>query len=241
VSAGADALTSEARPTPRKLAPLMHCLIFANGEPNDGPMVQRALAEASAAPSLLVLAADGGARLAAYYGFVPQVVIGDMDSISAQQLAALEVMGARIERYPAEKDATDLELALHYAVQRGARWIRLIGALGSRLDQVMANVYLLALDILRPCDVQIVADRQATRLLLPAQHHIQGQIGDTVSLIPLADQAEGIRTEGLYYPLADESLAFGPTRGVSNVMQQAEAHISLRAGRLLLVHTLGRA
>lgn len=219
----------------------MHCLIFANGEPNDGPMVQRALAEAQTAETLLVLAADGGARLAAYFGYVPQAVIGDMDSISAQQLAALEVLGARIERYPAEKDATDLELAFAHAVQRGASWIRVIGAVGSRLDQVMANVYLLALDILRDCDVQIVAEKQATRLLHPGTHTILGQIGDTVSLIPMADQAEGIRTEGLYYPLDDDCLAFGPTRGVSNLMQASEARISLRTGRLLLVHTVGRA
>jgi len=219
----------------------MHCLVFANGEPNDGPMVQRALAEAQTAEALLVLAADGGARLAAYFGYVPQAVIGDMDSISAQQLAALEVMGVQIERYPTEKDATDLELAFAYAVQRGARWVRVIGALGSRLDQVMANVYLLALDTLRDCDVQIVADKQATRLLHPGTHTILGQAGDTVSLIPMADQAEGIRTEGLYYPLKDERLSFGPTRGVSNVMQQDEARVSLRSGRLLLVHTVGRA
>ncbi|MCS6836742.1 MAG: thiamine diphosphokinase [Anaerolineae bacterium] len=219
----------------------MHCLIFANGEPNDGPMVQRALAEAQTAETLLVLAADGGARLAAYFGYVPQVIIGDMDSISAQQLAALEVLGAQISRYPTEKDATDLELAFIHAVQRGARWIRVIGAIGSRLDQVMANVYLLALDILRPCDVQIVADKQATRLLHPGTHTILGQAGDTVSLIPMADQAEGIRTEGLYYPLDNERLVFGPTRGVSNVMQASEARVSLRSGKLLLVHTVGRA
>jgi thiamine pyrophosphokinase len=204
-------------------------------------MVQRALAEAQTAEALLVLAADGGARLAAYFGYVPQAVIGDMDSISAQQLAALEVLGVQIERYPAEKDATDLELAFAYAVQRGARWMRVIGAVGSRLDQVMANVYLLALDTLRDCDVQIVADKQATRLLHPGTHTILGQAGDTVSLIPMADQAEGIRTEGLYYPLKDERLSFGPTRGVSNVMQQDEARVSLRSGRLLLVHTAGRA
>lgn len=213
-------------------------LLFANGDRNDGPMVRRAL---EAADGALVVAADGGARWARAYGRRVDVVVGDMDSLSADELAALRGEGALELRHPPEKDATDLELALRFAAERDLDWIRVIGGVGDRLDQTLANLYLLGLPELRGRDVRLVAGRQEARLLLPGEHALSGAVGDTVSLIPLGGTVEGILTEGLYYPLRDEALAFGPARGVSNVMQGTAACVTFRAGTLLLVHTVGRA
>lgn len=217
---------------------VLQALIFANGEPNDGAMVQRAL---DSAPEALVIAADGGARIAAYFGRVPHVVVGDMDSITVQQLQALESVHADIRRHPPEKDETDLELALQVAAERGACWIRIIGAIGSRFDQVLANVYLMAQPELAGCDIQMVAGKQAMRLLRAGEHLIEGAEGDTVSLIPIMGDALNVTTEGLYYPLKGETLRFGPARGVSNVLKGERAQVRFEGGMLLVVHTIGRA
>src|SRR5690606_27709107 len=107
--------------------------------------------------------------------------------------------------------------ALIHAVEQGFTWIRIIGALGNRFDQTLANVYLLALPILASCDVGIVSGEQVLRLLRVGDNHLDGQIGDTLSLIPLGGVVEAVRTHGLQYPLHDETLHFGPARGVSNV------------------------
>lgn len=213
-------------------------LVFANGEINDGPRVRQALA---AAPDALVIAADGGARIAAYFERRVDLIVGDMDSVDETTLAELAAAGAEVERHPVHKNETDLELALTHAVERGIDWIRIIGGLGGRLDQSLSNVYLLALPILKDCDVALVADGYEARLLHPGTRAIAGASGDTVSLIPLSGVAERVRTENLYYPLNDEDLYFGPARGVSNVMNGPVAQVTFTGGVLLLVHTLGHA
>ncbi len=128
-----------------------------------------------------------------------------------------------------------------YAAKQPATHIRLFSALGDRLDQTLSNIYLLALAPLRTLDVRVVAGKQEAWLAYPGETIIEGERGDTVSLIPIAGEAAGIRTEALYYPLRDETLTFGPARGVSNVMQADRATVHLSSGVLLVVHTLGRA
>jgi thiamine pyrophosphokinase len=213
-------------------------LVFANGDPLDGPMVRRWLARA-AEPYLL--AADGGAHTAALYGVRPQRVIGDMDSVTPALLADLEARGVDIVRYGAAKDETDLELSLIDAAARGCDPIIVIGAVGGRLDHTLANVYLLALSQLDGRTVRLVAGREEVMLLRPGVHTLSGVPGDTVSLLPIGGPAGGVTTTGLAYPLRGETLHFGPARGVSNVMQGETAEVSLDSGWLLLIHTEGRA
>lgn len=216
----------------------MKALIFANGDIDDGAMVARALAHA---PDALIVAADGGARVAEHYGLTVNTVIGDMDSLTGAELEKLVERGAAILRYPAEKDETDLELALMWAAAQGADWMRVIGATGGRLDQILSNIYLLSLPALVTRDAQLVAGKQAAWLAHPGRTSLEGAPGDTVSLIPLNGTVRGVRTENLYYPLHDEDLFFGPTRGVSNVMTGSRAAINVREGVLLVVYTVGRA
>jgi thiamine pyrophosphokinase len=153
----------------------------------------------------------------------------------------VESHGADIYRYPEEKAETDLELALKWAIEQGVNWIRVIGGIGDRLDQTISNVYLLALPVLKDCDVRLVAGKQEAWLMYPGDTTINGEKGDTVSLIPVGGAAQGVRTENLYYPLHDEPLLFGPARGISNVMNLDIARVWLREGLLLVVHTQGRA
>ena len=216
----------------------MRALVFANGELNDGPAVQAAL---DGADDALIIAADGGARLARACGVTPALVIGDLDSVPPDTLARLEAQGAQMERVLVEKDETDLELALLEAVRRGADAITLIGAAGGRLDHMLANFYLLAMPDLRGLNVRAVSGSQALWLAWPGEHVLHGAPGDLISLIPVTPEASDIVTEGLEYPLRGETLHVGAARGVSNVMLGASARFTLGGGLLFVVHTMERA
>jgi thiamine pyrophosphokinase len=212
--------------------------IFANGAPDDGAMVRRVL---NAYDTPYIIVADGGAKNAAYYHLPIDAVIGDMDSIQPQQLSTLESQGVAIYRFPPEKNETDLELALLHAVEHGAKQIRIFSAIGGRFDQTLANVYLMVIPQLTDCDVAMVSGDQFLRVLSAGEHIIQGEVGDTISLIPMTNTVTGIETQALKYPLRHESLVLGPARGVSNVLESKSAEIRFDEGLLLLVHTLGRA
>jgi len=216
----------------------LYALIFANGDLNDGPAVQAALAVPG---PRFVIAADGGLRLIEQLNLTPNLIIGDLDSADPEAIAHFTGHGAEVKAFPAHKDETDLELALTEAAERGGDPIRVIGFLGDRLDQTLGNVYLLALPALRNRDVKLVNHAQTTWLAYPGEIVIDGQPGDTVSLLPIAGDAQHIVTRGLQYPLNDEPLAFGPARGMSNVLVGNQARFTFESGLLLVVHTMGRA
>jgi len=218
--------------------PDVKVILFANGELNRGLMLDRLLASLD---SPGVVCADGGALHARALGLRPHTIIGDLDSLSAEQVAAFEAAGAEIIRHPPEKDETDLELALYSCRQAGARSIQILGALGGRFDQTLANIFLLTLPDFRDLRIEIIDGDQSIRLLRPGSHQVGGARGDTISLIPLSSKVQGIRTRGLQYPLADETLRLGPARGISNVMLTEEAAVEFAGGLLLLIHTSGRA
>lgn len=208
--------------------------IFANGEINDHPVIRATL---KAHPDALIIAADGGAKAARYFGCAIDRVVGDMDSLSEDLQADLAAEGVILDRYPPQKDETDLELALHYAVRTaGVSWIRLLAWSGGRLDHMLSNIYLLALPLLQGCDVAMLNQNEVVRLLSPGKYRLNGIPGDTVSLIPLSDTVEGIVTKGLYYPLKGENLVLGPARGVSNVIDAEDAGLSFETGLLLITH-----
>ena len=216
----------------------MNVLLFANGELKRGAMLDRLL---NSLESPRVICADGGALHATALGLSPHAIIGDLDSLTAEQVAAFEMARAEIIRHPPEKDETDLELTLHYCQQIDAKFIVILGALGGRFDQTIANIHLLTMPDFGDTRIEIIDGDQSIRLLRPGSHQIDGARGDTISLIPLSSKVEGIWTENLQYPLADETLRRGPARGISNVMLKDESAVEFADGLLLLVHTSGRA
>ena len=137
--------------------------------------------------------------------------------------------------HPTHKDESDTELALQYCVKHGATEIILLGALGGRLDHMIANLLLLADPLWRDIPVRII-DGDTQIELCTAGCEISGDPGDIVSLLPWGGDATGVRTEGLEYPLVDEPLLFGPARGLSNVMLGRNAVVTLATGRLLVIH-----
>lgn len=186
----------------------------------------------------LVIGADGGAARALAWGLVPDVVIGDMDSLADAHRADLLARGCRFVIHPRAKDETDLELALTYAIQEGAQEIIVLGALGGRLDHTLANILLLAHPGLIGATVRILSGRMEARLIRGGEvSTLQGEPGDLVSLLPLGGEAHGVTTSGLAWPLSGETLRFGFTRGISNEMLGNTADIRLESGYLMVVHS----
>lgn len=209
----------------------MHAVIVANAPNLDARPFAARLRGAD-----IVIAADGGCDALERAGVAPHVLVGDLDSVAPGALAWAQGRGAEVLRYAAEKDETDLELALLLAAARGAQRIDVLGALGGRWDQSLANVALLALPELAGRAVRL-ADASQEAFLVRERAEIHGQAGDTVSLLPLAGAAHGVTTRGLRYPLRDATLRYERSRGVSNVLDQPPGAVSLREGLLLVVQT----
>jgi thiamine pyrophosphokinase len=209
----------------------MHVLVFANGVVVDLDNARRCVEQAD-----LVVCADGGVHHAMAIAAWPHVVIGDMDSLPMALRAELEVRGVTLVVHPAHKDETDLELALLYAVERGATQVTVLGALGKRTDHALANLMLLAHPRLKGVGVRVISGDQEI-VLIRQEAMFEGSPGDLLSLLPIGGDAHGIVTSGLEYPLHDETLYFGPARGVSNVFIASRPGVCLRSGLLLAIHT----
>ncbi len=185
-----------------------------------------------------VVAADGGLERAAALGLRATVVVGDLDSVSAAALAAAEAAGARIVRHPAAKDATDLELALDMAVAGGARRILVVASAGGRLDHLAASLLLLGSERFGALELDALVGDALVHVVRRARR-LRGSPGELLTLLPLGGPAAGVSTAGLEYPLTDETLTPGSTRGVSNVFVAGEARITLAAGALLAIRPGG--
>jgi len=184
-----------------------------------------------------IIAANGGARHCLALGLSPKVVIGDFDSLTPAELRSLESGGTEIIRRPRHKDETDLELAVRLAADRGADEVLILGGLGERWDQSLANLLLPAAPGLERLRLRFVDGPQEIASLRGGQSlDLHGQPGDTVSLIPLGGDAVGVSTHGLEYPLEGGTLPHGATLGVSNTLTAKTASVSLSKGLLLCIH-----
>ncbi len=193
----------------------------------------------------LVIAADGGARLAAPLGLAIDRWVGDGDSVDPPMLERLRASGVAIERVDVDKDESDTELAIDRALRAGATDITVIGALGGpRLDHALANIGLLALAALDGVPARLLDPAARVSLVrapgpggAPVVVELRDRPGGLVSLLTMGEDVLGVTTEGLRYPLHDEPLPAGPARGLSNVRLSQIARITVRSGRLLVVES----
>jgi len=187
-----------------------------------------------------VIAADKGLEHAISLGLEVTVAVGDFDSASPDVVARAEAGATTVERHPAEKDATDLELALDRALSMSPERIVVLSGDGGRLDHLFATLLLLGSS--RYESVEIDAFIGAARVyVVRGERVIEGRPGELVSLFALHGPAEDVRTEGLTYSLDGETLEPGSTRGVSNVLVGERARVSTGSGVLVAVCPRGGA
>ena len=212
---------------------MVRMIIFANGTLPDERAARSLLREGDR-----LIAADGGTRHLLAMGMLPEVVIGDLDSLDKESLAGLVAAGVEVEQYPEDKDETDLELALGYALRKAPASILIMAALGGRLDQTVANLMLLTNPMLSGIDIRL-DDGIEEVFFCSDQVEIEGNEGEIVSLIPWGMPVEGVTTRGLRWSLQDEMLYPYRSRGVSNRMITDRAAVTIRSGLLLVVHRRG--
>lgn len=182
----------------------------------------------------LVVAADAGVQRALELGVTPDVAIGDFDSVDPDALDAVGRAGAEVVRHAAAKDETDLQLALDHAAECAPGRVTVLGGHGGRLDHFLANALLLGSPAYAAFEV--VAFMGAARVVVVRTSTVlTGRPGDLVTLLPVHGPARGVRTRGLLYPLVDEDLPPGTSRGVSNELTGVEAAVSLTGGVLLAI------
>jgi thiamine pyrophosphokinase len=209
---------------------LTRILIFANGHLPDLDA-----ARALVRPDDFILAADGGTRHALALGLIPNVIIGDLDSVTREEKQKLHKADTQIILFPRDKNETDLELAIQHAVDMKLDQVVIVGALGGRLDQTLGNLALLSDLRLLTFDLRLDDGVEET-FFCRDQAEVHGRSGDIVSLIPWGAPVEGVRTEGLRWPLSDETLYPYKTRGISNELLDGTATVQIRSGLLLIVH-----
>jgi thiamine pyrophosphokinase len=184
-------------------------------------------------PDDFILCADGGTRHALALGLTPNIVIGDLDSVTFDLRTS--TFNGEIVLYPKDKNETDLELAIDHAVSLNPDQILILAALGGRMDQTLANIALLSHSSLVTRNVKLT-DSVEEIFFCRDQAKVEGRSGDIVSLIPWQGEVTGVFTENLKWHLHHETLYPDKTRGISNEMTADVATIQIRSGLLLIVH-----
>jgi thiamine pyrophosphokinase len=181
-----------------------------------------------------VVAADGGLLRARELGLAVDVVVGDLDSVTPEALAAAEAAGVRVVRHPPAKDATDLELALDESVALGGRRVLVVASSVGRLDHLLGSLLLLGSARYAALELDaLVGD--ALVHVVRNERTLSGAPGELVSLLAVGGPALGVVTDGLEYALRSETLEPGSSRGLSNVFTGAEARVGLAEGVLLAI------
>lgn len=184
----------------------------------------------------IVIAADSGVRIARTHGLPIHAVVGDLDSASEGDIAWARAEGAEIIAHPADKDATDLELALDRAESAGVDRIVAVGIDGGRLDHELGNWSTLCGK--RDALVEVHSSSGQATVLHAGTHNslkLHGEPGEIVSLLPRFGDAHGVTTSGLRWELDDETLLSASTRGVSNEFTGSEAVVTVTNGTLMVV------
>jgi len=209
--------------------------IFLNGAPDSERLIQ-----AVVGPANLVIAADGGARYALSAGIVPDLIVGDMDSLGEDLARGIEGRGAELQRHPARKDKMDGHLAVLAARERGATAADFLCAVGGEIGAVFAVPHILLAAERIGLRSTVVADWGRMFVIEDDSRTVEGAAGESVSVFPLSGLAKGVTLEGMSYPLKSAVLQPGDTLGFHNELVGRKAKVSVLNGTLLVVQENAR-
>ena len=199
-------------------------LVFAGGDPPPASVLE------GLPTSAYVIAADSGFDHAHRLGVKVDLLVGDLDSISADGLG----LAGEIEQHPTDKNATDLAIALDAAARKQPSQVIVVGGAGGRIDHFLANAALLTSSAYSELELTWLPGGAVIHVVR-RRIELSGSPGDVVSLLPYGGPARGVSTVGLRWPLADAELGPGTSLGVSNQMVDSTATVDLLDGVLLAV------
>ena len=181
-------------------------------------------------PESFVIAADSGFDHARRLGVKVDLLVGDLDSISAAGLG----LAGEIEQHPTDKNATDLAIALDAAARKGPSQVIVVGGSGGRIDHFLANAALFTASAYSELELTWLPGNAAVHVVRD-RIELSGSPGDIVSLLPYGGPARGVTTVGLRWPLIGAELGPGTSLGVSNQMIESTATVELVDGVLLAI------
>lgn len=177
--------------------------------------------------NFFTICADGGYDYALEYGIIPDIVIGDMDSVK-------EEITQKTLIFPKEKNETDSEIAINYAIENGFRELVMTGFTGSRLDHTLNNILLLKMAYEKGAEAVIV-DENNEIYYLDKKLTLDANPGEFLSIIPIDGDVFGVTAENVKYPLNDETLYFGKSRGISNEFLGQTCTITVKSGSAIVI------
>lgn len=187
-------------------------------------------------PQDYIVCADGGAQIALRLKIRPSIIVGDFDSLSHKSIQYFKQQNVPFLRFSKEKNETDAEIALRHIVKQKIRDVFVYGFLGKRTDHFLATLHLPLSPVFSSLDVVYVS-RSQLFFYIRKRRVITAAPRSLISLLPMSSSVSGITTRGLKYPLSNESLIYGLSRGVSNVFTHKKAIIAVRHGIVLAIVT----
>jgi thiamine pyrophosphokinase len=180
-----------------------------------------------------IIGCDGGTEHIRSMRYKPNLILGDLDSISEETMKAYSQI--ELICFNADKDYTDSELSIDHAMSLGIKEIIIVGMLGDRIDHVLGNLFLFAKQKYKNLNLKAI-DKNQEVYVVRSHAVIEGRIGDTVSLMPLAGVAVITECTGVRYDLSKATMSQQCNSGVSNVFTANRALITISRGLLLVVH-----
>ena len=188
-----------------------------------------------------VIAVDGGLCYCGLLGIEPDLILGDFDSLSDEELLAVEklkeTIPERIVTLPCEKDDTDMFAAIKYAQDEGYRDFRIYGGMGGRFDHTFANVQCL-LYLKNHNAKGFLVDGMGMMFVIQNESvHLCRKLEGTMSLFCLGEKAKGVSIRNMKYPLDGYDMRNDEPIGISNEFIGEECEISVEDGSLLCMIT----
>lgn len=216
----------------------MKICIVLNGEINDYKVITEIVKNEMYD---YIICADGGANHTYKMDIMPDYIIGDLDSIEKSVITYYKNNNVKFEKFPTKKDETDTELCIYLASKLKGKEIHFIGALGKRIDHMIANVNLLYYVRKQNIVPKIISEDEYIYIAINEEVIIKGNKGDTISVIPIFRDAKGVTLKKLEYPLQNSNMKFSIPLGISNVMKDNDASIEVKDGSLLIVRNIKMA
>jgi thiamine pyrophosphokinase len=207
----------------------MKAVILANGKRPPVNLIRKHIKGAG-----LIIAVDGGIKPLRLFGVIPDVLIGDFDSLSEEDMQYASNQRVKRIQLAREKDNTDTQAAMDYAIENDADEIVMMGATGSRIDHTYANILLLVRALKKNVKASII-DKKNILFVSDGDVLLNGRPGDVVSILPLTEGTVAGDSYGLKYPLKDLALPIHQPIGASNEMTQPKAGVRIKRGLALIV------
>lgn len=182
----------------------------------------------------MIICADGGAKHIINTGIIPDVIVGDMDSIPKDVLKTYENMNIKLYKHPVKKDKTDTELAVDYAIEHGSTEVILLGVTGTRLDHTLANIMLLYKLLKNNIKAKII-DSHNEISIIDKSGQIEKGIYPYVSLIPLTVNENKVTLKGFEYETYEEHFKLGSSYGISNSLVKDKGDVYIEDGLFIII------